>query len=235
MAIRAEVDRDGRNHANQSGERPRVRRESGWSLRIRAVWCGWRFDQAQAGTCALQFGEGKAAVRQLRGNRRFSRRLGPGRVSQPGYEFPAGRNWLSGHLGVVPEAAVLRARRFCGSRYVYETPRTAGFARRGATYGGQLSFLSGDRTQVFFADRATVGSSRAFAAGEWTLAPGGNRKAVWTRSGLCSGAEPRYQECAAGKSDLSHRSLSGQRDGAEHHGLPVRQCYFRAHLEPAVR
>jgi glucose-6-phosphate 1-dehydrogenase len=34
--------------------------------------------------------------------------------------------------------------------------------------------------------------------------------------------EPRHQESAAGKPDLPHRSLSGQRDGAEHHGLPFR-------------
>src|SRR5713101_8457451 len=68
---------DGRKHANQSGERPRVRREGGWSLRVCAVWRGWGFDQAQAGACALQFGEGKVAPRKLCGDWRFSRRLEP--------------------------------------------------------------------------------------------------------------------------------------------------------------
>src|SRR5258708_15320315 len=135
---------------------------------------------------------------------------------------------------MVPDAAVLRARRLCRSKYICETSGTALCDRRGTTYGGQLSFLSGDGTQIFFADSAAARSGRALAAGEWTLATGGNRKAVWTRSGVCAGAEPRHQECAAGKSDLSDRPLSGQRNCAEHHGLPLRQCYFRAHLEPAL-
>ena len=55
-----------------------------------------------------------------------------------------------------------------------------------------------------------------------------------TRSRYRQGFEPRRQGGAGGKSDLSHRSLSGQRDGAEHHGFSFRQRHLRAHLEPAL-
>ena len=47
--------------------------------------------------------------------------------------------------------------------------------------------------------------------------------------------EPAHPPGFRGSRCLSHRSLSGQRDGAEHFGVPLRQRNFRAVVEPALR
>ena len=67
-----------------------------------------------------------------------------------------------------------------------------------------------------------------------TLAAGGHRKALRTRSGIRAGFEPQLQCGVAGKADLSHRSLPGQGNRPEHPGFAFRQRNFRAHLEPAL-
>ena len=101
------------------------------------------------------------------------------------------------------------------------------------TEGNYLFYLA--TAPKFFAPIVQqLGAAGLSTARERTLAARRHREALRARSRVGQGAEPRDQERAAGKSDLPHRSLPGQRDRAEHHGLPLRQRHLRAHLEPAL-
>ena len=62
-----------------------------------------------------------------------------------------------------------------------------------------------------------------------------HREAFWARPGKREGIEPRVGQRVSRRAGLPHRSLPGQRDGAEPAGVSLCQRHLRAHLEPALR
>ena len=67
-----------------------------------------------------------------------------------------------------------------------------------------------------------------------SVAAGDRRKAIRPRPGFRASAEPATAQGRGRKADLPHRPLPGQRNGPEHHGVPLRQRNLRTDLEPAL-
>ena len=61
-----------------------------------------------------------------------------------------------------------------------------------------------------------------------------NREAVWHLAGGGARAQPARAGSVRGVPGVSHRSLPGQGDGAEHDGVPLRQRHVRAAVEPQL-
>ena len=94
--------------------------------------------------------------------------------------------------------------------------------------------LPGHCRQFLWPNRGAIGRQWADGREQSALAPGHHRKAFWARPRFGQDPEHAIAEGCQRKTDLSHRSLSGQGNCAEYFGLPIRQRNLRAHLEPPL-
>ena len=111
-------------------------------------------------------------------------------------------------------------------------PRRSG---QDPSHHGQCPLLPRHSAGVLRRDREATGEAGLVQREPAGLAPGGHREALRTRSGLGAPAQYRAGPGARGEPDLPHRSLPRQGDGAEHHGVSLRQRALRARVEPALR
>ena len=100
------------------------------------------------------------------------------------------------------------------------------------TGGNVLFYLSTQPSQYA---PAALGIGAAGMGKGQRMAPPHCRKAVRARSRQRARAERQAAPGLRRIRRLPHRSLLGQRDRAEHPGLPFRQRHLRAALEPALR
>ncbi len=197
-----------------------------------------RPDQAQAHPGDLQPDHQRAAARRVRHRRRRPFAADGRGIPAAHGEGPARarhRRDREGQAPVADRALELCRRRSRETGDVQGSGQGAGEARRGARNERQLSLLPRGAAQRLRRLREAARRRGSAARGGWELAARDHREAVRARPRVRARPEPSAPRGAAREPDLPHRSLPGQGDGAEHHGVPLRQRHLRADLEPPLR
>ena len=98
----------------------------------------------------------------------------------------------------------------------------------------ELFLLPRHRARFLRPGSRTTQRGRSDDRRESPLAARDRREALWPRPRIRQGPEQATPQRRRRIADLPHRSLPGQRNRPEHHGVPICQRYLRAHLEPAL-
>src|SRR5690348_14240649 len=120
---------------------------------------------------------------------------------------------------MVLAAFLLSAGKFRRRQSVLPSQRRTDQDRSGPLHPSELFLLPGGRAEFLWPYRAEARSREFDGSEQQSLAPCRHRETLRARPGIGEGAEPGTIEGRRREADLSHRSLSRQRNRTEHHGV----------------